>query len=76
MKEMTPRVRGIVRAFLSKFSPRPLSENDLSEKDFRSRPHTSKIDAMLLQILKNTADGMYENDQVKMMNTNPNCLLT
>ena len=39
--------------------------------DSRSRPHTSKIDAMLLEILKNTADGMYENDQVKMMNTNP-----
>ena len=67
MKEMTPRVRGIVRAFLSKFSPRPLSEKDLSEKDFRSRPHTSKIDAMLLEILKNTADGMYDDDQVRTM---------
>ena len=68
MKEMTPRVRGIVRAFLSKFSPRPLSEeNKRSEKDFRSRPHTSKIDAMLLEILKNTADGMYDDDQVRTM---------
>ena len=64
---MTPRVRGIVRAFLSKFSPRPLSENDLSEKDFRSRPHTSKIDTMLLEILKNTAHGMYDDDQVRTM---------
>ena len=45
--------------------------------DSRSRPHTSKIDAMLLEILKNTADGIYENDQVKIINnTNPNCLLT
>ena len=76
MEGMSPRIRGIVRAFQSKFKPRPFSGIHGGVMDSRSRPHTSKIDAMLLEILKNTADGMYENDQVKMMNTNPNCLLT
>ena len=65
MEGMSPRVKDIVRAFQSKFKPRPLSLPGRSEMDFRSRPHTSKIDAMLLEILKNTADGMYDDDQVK-----------
>ena len=65
MEGMSPRVKDIVRAFQSKFKPRALSLPDRSEMDFRSRPHTSKIDAMLLEILKNTADGMYDDDQVK-----------
>ena len=65
MEGMSPRVKDIVRAFQSKFKPRPLSLPDGSEMDFRSRPHTSKIDALLLEILKNTADGMYDDDQVK-----------
>ena len=69
MEGMSPRIRGIVRAFQSKFKPQPLSGNLGGVLDYRSRPHTSKIDAMLLEILKNTADGMYENDQVKIINT-------
>ena len=77
MEGMPPRIRGIVRAFQSKFKPRPFSGIHGDVMDSRSRPHTSKIDAMLLEILKNTADGIYENDQVKIINnTNPNCLLT
>lgn len=65
MEGMSPRVKSIVRVFQSKFNPRPMSFPNGSEVDFRSRPHTSKIDAMLLEILKNTADGMYDDDQVK-----------
>ena len=69
MEGMSPRIRGIVRAFQSKFKPQPLSGILGGVLDYRSRPHTSKIDAMLLEILKNTADGMYENDQVKIIDT-------
>ena len=68
MEGMSPRVKDIVRAFQSKFNPRPLALPNGSKMEFRSRPHTSKIDAMLLEILKNTADGMYDDDQVKTKN--------
>ena len=67
MEGMSPRIRGIVRAFQSKFEPQPLSGILGGVLDYRSRPHTSKIDAMLLEKLKNTADGMYDDDQVRTM---------